>query len=153
MKMLDIQLIILICLAVWTLILSVFVFIIFSFFRKLSKKVKEPDIKKTLDKVLAAETKNQSEIQEIKKEIQNMKDLDLGHMQKMSLIRFNPFKETGGDHSFCFALLDGKENGAIITTLHTRDRTRVYAKVVKNGKSEFELSSEEKKALLKALKS
>jgi len=150
--MLNIQLIILIVVSIWLLVLSIFLFIIFSFFRKLSKGIKEPDIKKTLNKILAAETKNQSEIQEIKREIQNIKHSDLKHIQKVSLVRFNPFKEIGGDHSFCFALLDGKENGAIITTLHTRDRTRIYAKTIKNGKSEFELSNEEKKALLKAQK-
>jgi hypothetical protein len=150
--MLNIQLIILILVSIWLLVLSIFLFIIFSFFRKLSKGIKEPDIKKTLDKILAAETKNQSEIQEIKREIQNIKYSDLEHIQKVSLVRFNPFKEIGGDHSFCFALLDGKENGVIITTLHTRDRTRIYAKTIKNGKSEFELSNEEKKALLKAQK-
>jgi len=151
--MFNIQLIILIALGVWTLILSVFVFIIFSFFKKLSKGIKEPDIRKTLDKILAAEVKNQSDIQEIKKEIQNIKYMDLEHIQKMSLVRFNPFKEIGGDHSFSLALLDGKENGVVITTLHTRDRTRVYAKEILKGKSAFELSSEEKKALLKAHKS
>ncbi|MFH1971083.1 MAG: DUF4446 family protein [Patescibacteria group bacterium] len=151
--MFNIQLILLIIIGIWALVLSVFVFIIFSFFKKLSKGIKEPDIRKTLDKILAAETNNQSEIKEIKKEIQNIKHMDLEHIQKMSLIRFNPFKEIGGDHSFSLALLDGKENGVIVTTLHTRDRTRVYAKTIKNGKSEFELSSEEKKALLKAQKS
>ena len=151
--MFNIQLILLIIIGIWALVLSVFVFIIFSFFKKLSKGIKEPDIRKTLDKILVAETKNQSEIQEIKKEIQNIKHMDLEHIQKMSLIRFNPFKEIGGDHSFSLALLDGKENGVIVTTLHTRDRTRVYAKTIKNGKSEFELSGEEKKALLKAQKS
>jgi hypothetical protein len=151
--MFNLELIILVAIGIWTLILSVFVLIIFSFFRRFSKGVKEIDVRKTLDKILAAETKNEKEIQEIKKEIQNIKYLDLEHIQKMSLVRFNPFKETGGDHSFSFVLLDGKENGVIITTLHTRERTRVYAKAINNGKSEIELSAEEKKALLKALKS
>lgn len=151
--MFNFELIILVVIGIWTLILSVFVFIIFSFFKRFSKGVKEADIRKTLDKILAAETKNQSEMQEIKKEIQNIKYLDLEHVQKMSLVRFNPFREIGGDHSFSFVLLNGKENGVIITTLHTRERTRVYAKAIKNGKSEIELSSEEKKALLKAQKS
>ena len=151
--MFNLELIILIAISIWTLILSVFVFMIFSFFRRFSKGVKEADIRKTLDKVLTSESKNHSEMQEIKKEIQNIKYLNLEHIQKMSLVRFNPFKEIGGDHSFSFVLLDGKENGVIITTLHTRERTRVYAKAIQNGKSEIELSSEEKKALLKAQKS
>ena len=151
--MFNLELIILIVIGVWTLILSIFVFKILSFFKRFSKGVKEADIRKTLDKILASETKDEKEIQDIKKEIQNIKYLDLQHVQRMSLVRFNPFKEIGGDHSFSFVLLDGKENGVIITTLHTRERTRVYAKAINNGKSEIELSSDEKKALLKAQKS
>lgn len=151
--MLNIQTISLIILGVWILILSIFVFIIFSFFRKLSKGIKEPDIRKTLDKILAAETNNASEINAIKREISKIKDLDLEHLQRMSLVRFNPFKEIGGDHSFALALLDGRNNGLVLTTLHTRERTRVYAKAIKNGKSDLELSQEEKKALLKTQKS
>ena len=69
------------------------------------------------------------------------------HVQKIGLIRFNPFKELGGDHSFCLAILNGEDSGVVVTGLHTRDRTRVYMKSIKKGKSEYELSSEEKKAL------
>jgi hypothetical protein len=68
----------------------------------------------------------------------------------VGLIRFNPFNEIGGDHSFSLAILDGGDNGIIITGLHTRDRTRIYAKQVNKGKSDLELSTEEQKALLKA---
>jgi len=150
--MTNYQLIITIILGIWVLVLSIFVFIIFSFFRKLSKNIKEADIRKTLDKILASEIKNEKDIKELTKEIENIKYLDLKHIQKISLVRFNPFKETGGDHSFCISLLDAKDNGVVLTTLHTRERTRIYAKAIKNGKGEFELSSEEKKALLKAQK-
>ena len=58
----------------------------------------------------------------------------------------------GGDHSFSVALLNGKGTGIIITGLHTRERTRVYVKDIKQGKSEVELSQEEKKALRLAQK-
>jgi hypothetical protein len=47
--------------------------------------------------------------------------------------------------------LDGRGTGVLVTGLHTRERTRLYMKAVKNGKCEFELSNEEKKALEKAL--
>jgi hypothetical protein len=150
--MTNYQLIITIILGIWVLVLSIFVFIIFSFFKKLSKNIKEADIRKTLDKILSSELKNEKDIKELTKEIDNIKYLDLKHIQKISLVRFNPFKEIGGDHSFCISLLDAKDNGVVLTTLHTRERTRIYAKAIKNGKSELELSSEEKKALLKAQK-
>jgi len=70
----------------------------------------------------------------------------------MGLIRFNPFNELVGDHSFSLAILDGADNGYNSYGLHTRDRSRIYAKPVVNGKCELELSAERKKALLKAQK-
>lgn len=88
---------------------------------------------------------------EVKKRLEYLEKDGLKHSQKISLIRFNPFKELGGDHSFSLAILDGEDTGVIITSLHTRDRTRVYMKNIENGKSKLELSSEEKQALKKAI--
>jgi hypothetical protein len=63
------------------------------------------------------------------------------------LVKYNPFNESGGDHSFSLALLDGNKNGIIITSLHTRERTRLYIKDVVLGKTKITLSKEEQKAL------
>ncbi|OHA21401.1 MAG: hypothetical protein A2849_00215 [Candidatus Taylorbacteria bacterium RIFCSPHIGHO2_01_FULL_51_15] len=67
-------------------------------------------------------------------------------------VRFNPFKGTGegGNQSFATAFLDEKENGVILSTLYTRERVGIYAKPLKNGKSEYELTEEEKHALREA---
>lgn len=70
------------------------------------------------------------------------------HIQKIGLLRFNPFKDTGGDQSFILALVDAKDTGVIISGLYSRSGTRWYAKKVVDGKGvEYELSDEEKKAL------
>ncbi len=70
------------------------------------------------------------------------------HIQKIGLVRFNPFKDTGGDQSFILSLVDGNDTGVIISGLYARTGTRWYAKRVIKGKStEHELSEEEKKAL------
>lgn len=137
----------------WLLVLSALTFFVFSFVRKLSKVAKEADIKKLLDKILAGGKVNSEEIAKLKSEVNRLTDEGFGHIQKVGLVRFNPFKEIGGDHSFTLAILDGRDAGVVITALHTRDRTRVYSKEIKNGRCEFELSEEEKKALLKAHKS
>ncbi len=76
----------------------------------------------------------------------------LEHVQKKGLVRFNPFNESGGDNSFVICLLDGKSNGIVLTGLHTREKTRMYAKKIENGKSKYELSREEKQAITEALK-
>lgn len=151
--MFNFQVIIVILFGVWLLLLSLLSLFIFKFFRRLSKGVKEPDLRKTLDRILNLLSKNEDGLQKAEKEIEKLKDEGFSHVQKIGLVRFNPFKEIGGDHSFSLAILDGKDSGLIITTLHTRERTRVYSKAIKNGKCEFELSEEEKKALLKAQKS
>lgn len=73
------------------------------------------------------------------------------HIQKIGLVRFNPFKDTGGDQSFILSLVDGNNTGVIISGLYSRSGTRWYAKRVVKGKSlEHELSDEEKKALKEA---
>jgi hypothetical protein len=73
---------------------------------------------------------------------------------KLQLVRFNPFNDVGGDQSFILCLLDKTNTGVIITSLHTRDSTRVYAKAIKNGSCESQsLSKEETKALIKTINS
>ena len=136
----------------WLLSLSVGLFLILRFFNQLVKKTKKGDLKRVLGKVLASGIENTRAIKMLNKEIDKLEDEGKFHVQKVGLIRFNPFQETGGDHSFSIALLDGKDTGVILTGLHTRERTRVYAKAIKKGKSEHELSNEEKKAFTKAKK-
>lgn len=72
-------------------------------------------------------------------------------IQKIGLIRFNPFDDTGGDQSFCLAALDAKNNGFILSSIHARSGTRIYTKEIISGKSEHHLSDEENSALKKAV--
>ena len=137
---------------IWLIALSVVLLRAFNFFRRLSNKVKKGNLVEVIDKVLEKEAKNSKDLSRIQKEIRELSDEVNLHVQKVGLVRFNPFKEMGGDHSFSLALLDGRDTGVILTGLHTRDRTRVYIKKVERGRSKFNLSSEEKKALAKAQK-
>lgn len=73
---------------------------------------------------------------------------------KIQLVRYNPFEDVGGDQSFILCLLDNTNSGVIITSLHSRNNTRVYAKSIKNGESDnVALSREETKALIKTINS
>jgi hypothetical protein len=65
-------------------------------------------------------------------------------------VRFNPFPELGSNQSFAIALLNENGDGVVISSLYTRERVSVFAKPVKNMHSEYELTDEEKEALLKA---
>lgn len=87
-------------------------------------------------------------------EIKGFKERSLQFVQKVSLIRYNPYQNTGGDQSFSVALLDGTGDGIVISSLHSRAGTRVFAKSVKQGKQDqIELSNEERQVIDKALKS
>ena len=70
---------------------------------------------------------------------------------RVGLVRFNPFEDTGGNQSFALALLDGRGDGFVVSSLHARAGTRVYAKAVSGGTSEAALSNEESEALRQAL--
>jgi Protein of unknown function (DUF4446) len=72
-------------------------------------------------------------------------------VHKVGIVRFNPFKDLGGDQSFSVALLDGQNNGVVFSSLHTREGNRIYAKPVELGKaSKYPLAEEEKEAIKKA---
>jgi uncharacterized protein DUF4446 len=68
-------------------------------------------------------------------------------VQRVGLVRFNPFEETGGNQSFALALMDANGDGLVISSLHARAGTRLYAKSVVAGKSDAALSAEEAEAL------
>ncbi len=136
----------------WFLALTVAAFWLSRFLNRLTKGAKEKELVKILEKILTDSAANSEGLKEVRKQIVRIEEDSVSHIQKVGLVRFNPFSEVGGDHSFSVALLDFGGTGVVVTSIHTRDRTRVYAKVIKKGKSEVELSSEEKKALVEALK-
>ncbi len=72
--------------------------------------------------------------------------------QKISIVRFNPFGDTGGDQSFSLAVLDAHDSGYVLTSIHGRQGTRVYVKPVDFAKSKYSLSVEEQQALSQAIK-
>lgn len=132
---------------VWLVFLSLAFFGIFFFFRRLTKGIKKEDLIKVLEKILKTQAQNSQDLALVEKEIARLKVEGEGHVQKVGMVRFNPFSETGGEHSFALALLDGRDCGVVVTCLHSRERTRMYLKLIKSGKCSQELSIEEKKAL------
>lgn len=70
---------------------------------------------------------------------------------RVGLVRYNPFEDTGGNQSFALALLDGRGDGFVVSSLHARAGTRLYAKSVTGGASDSALSEEEAEALRQAM--
>lgn len=97
----------------------------------------------------AQELKNMDkEIHELYEISNKINQLANRSLHKVGVVRFNPFKDIGGDQSFAISLLDGKNCGLILSSLHTREGTRVYTKPIIQGESaKYPLTEEEKQAI------
>jgi hypothetical protein len=99
------------------------------------------------------QSNSSQEFSEIQKNLDQLTSQIKNSVSKIGLVRFNPFDDMGGDQSFTLALLDHHKSGVIITSLHTRENTRIFAKLVKNGEGQsISLSKDEKLAIVKAIK-
>lgn len=98
---------------------------------------------------VVAETNRRNDI--LSKQIKEVAKDGLHHIQKIKIRRYNPYQDTGGDQSFSVVLLSGNLDGVLITSLHSRSGTRIYAKHIRTGKSDVELAKEEKEVLDEAM--
>lgn len=144
--------------AIVSLILSsISVFIFFKIYSIL-KMLKTSDDQRSINNVLTDLNNHLKEskttVVDLKKIVESYQRSSLKHLQKSGFVRFNPFSNSGGDQSFALAILNGHNDGFVISSLHSRDQTRTFAKPVKAGVGEkFELSKEEKLAIDAAIKS
>lgn len=79
--------------------------------------------------------------------VTDMDKTDKTKIQKVGLIRYNPFDEMGGNLCFALALLDGHDNGVVLNGIHSRTGSFTYAKPIEMGVSTYMLSEEEIKAV------
>lgn len=132
----------------WNIVLTFLIFKFFLYYSRLTKNGRKESVVKILDDVLAFENESKKALDALYAKCATLESNGLLYIQKVGLLRFNPFKDTGGDQSFILALVDAKDTGVIISSLHTRTGTRWYAKHVINGKgAEYALSKEEEEAL------
>ena len=71
-------------------------------------------------------------------------------VRNIETVRFNPFEDAGSNQSFAISFLNDEGNGVVMSSLYARDRMSIFAKPIVGGKSEFELSIEEKEVLEKS---
>ena len=148
-----------------TNIISVSAFILssisaFLFYRihSVIKMLKTSDDQRLINNVLTDLNNHLKEskttVVDLKKIVESHQRSSLKHLQKSGFVRFNPFTDSGGDQSFALAILNGHNDGFVISSLHSRDQTRTFAKSVKAGLGQkSELSKEEKSAIEMAIKS
>ncbi len=122
--------------------------------KKIDTLLERGKIKDFKDIFLSQNEKNKTLEEKIKESISRIKQLEgLSErvIQKVGLVRFNSLNNLGGNQSFVIALLDKQNNGFVISSIFIEEGNRVYSKQIKNGKSEHNLSEEEKQALEKAI--
>jgi hypothetical protein len=110
----------------------------------------EKNLEEFLTNKIGKLEKQEGDIKKIFEEISRLNIISEKSFQKIGLVRYNPFKDVGGDQSFSIALLDLNNNGFVFTNLYQRDGNRTYAKSIENGQSQYSLSEEEKEAIDKA---
>lgn len=145
------EIVILVVFFFWLSVLSFLFFRFYTYYVRLAKGSKKENIIHLISDIVEKEEKNKEAIENLTQICEQLSKDGSLHIQKIGLLRFNPFHDTGGDQSFILALLNNKDTGVVISSLHTRTGTRWYAKAVDSGKGvEYELSSEEQKAIRSA---
>ena len=107
----------------------------------------EEIMKEYIKKVDTVQAKNEEIISFCKVLDENLKKCT----QKIGIVRYNAFKDTGSDLSFTLAILDDYNNGVVLNGIYARDSSNIYAKPVENGASKYVLSNEEKEAINRAI--
>lgn len=109
----------------------------------------EEDLENYMYRVERVEKENakiKSFIQTIDKDIEKC-------IQKVGIVRYNAFKDTGSDLSFALALLNEHNDGVVLNGIYSREMSNIYAKPVKDGKSSYTVSEEEQEAIKRAMES
>lgn len=135
----------------WLCIMTVLVIRMMQHYNRLSAGVSKKGLKEILETMLAKEQSLEHITQEIRRTLdESMRD-GKRHVQRIGIVRFNPFADTGGSQSFTIALLDGHDDGLILTSLYARTGNRWYLKEVRGAKGKnIELSKEEESAVKQA---
>lgn len=149
----------LIALSVIVILLIIGLIIVIIKFNKISKKYTEfmkklgngKDIEEDLENYMYRVERVEKQNSEILNYIKNI-DNDLNKcIQKIGIVRYNAFQDTGSDLSFALALLDEENNGVVLNGIYSREMSNIYAKPVENGKSKYTISEEEGLAIQKAI--
>lgn len=109
------------------------------------------DFESVIDEFVKTARRLDERTRMIAQEIDNINERLAKALQKIHTVRYNPFRDQGSNQSFATALMDENGDGVVISSLYSRDKVSVYAKPLKETKSEYELSEEEKEAINKAL--
>jgi len=108
------------------------------------------NLQQVLEAHMADMRQAQASVQELDVLARGLERAAHHHVQRIGFLRFNPFRDAGGDQSFALAVADQDGNGFVLSSLHSRDVTRVYGKPLAAWESVYPLTDEEQQAIGKA---
>lgn len=128
-------------------------------FSKLNKKYKNfmqklgngKNLEEDLETYMYRVNKVEQQNAQIENQIKNIDNNVLKCIQKVGMVRYNAFENTGSNLSFALALLDKNNSGIVLNGIYSREMSNIYAKPVENGKSTYTFSEEETQAIQKAM--
>jgi hypothetical protein len=145
-------LIALIFLTTWLLLITVLYFRAVKHYKKLTVS-DEQSLEDAVNTIFRGLEELHSMHSQVGSRVATLEKENIRNIQRVQMKRFNPFGDTGSNQSFSMALLDANNDGVVLSSLHGRSGTRVYAKPVKSGKQgEHELSTEELEVINLAMK-
>ena len=119
-----------------------------NFMKKLgSSEHLEEDLQTYMSRVDEVEKQNAETSNHVKNIDRELKKC----IQKVGIVRYSAFKDTGSDLSFALALLDENDNGVVLNGIYSREMSNIYAKPVEKGQSTYTVSEEEAQAIEKAI--
>lgn len=138
----------------WIVFVTVILVGMRSHYNRLTRGVSATGLSGVLEEILAKESALQKQTDQLTVEGEKRNAAGKLHIQRIGIVRFNPFADTGGSQSFTIAVLDGRDNGIVITSLYARTGNRWYVKEIYQGKGkDVALSKEEAAAIVKAKQS
>ncbi len=136
--------------SVAVLLLGIWIFLIELRLKKFFRGKRAKDLESVLISLSDELKKLNISKEKIEKYMETVEKRLKKSVQGTGIIRFNPFEDAGSNQSFSVAFLNEEGDGVVISSLYSREKVSVYAKHIKEGKSEYPLSEEEKGAIKNA---
>ena len=141
-----------IILLIWSIISNIRIKNIHNKDKNFMEKLEDgKNIKEDLEKYMTRVSTTEEEIRKLSVYYKDLDKKTKKCLQKIGIVRYNAYKDTGSDLSFAVCLLDEKNNGVVFNGIYSRDMSNIYAKPIENGTSKYKITPEEQEAINRAI--
>lgn len=134
---------------IWIVAVTIVIYRLSRHYNRLVKGTSKTGLSDILNNLLDNQNLFKKRIDTIESAVKRTDAAGKFHLQRVGIVRFNPFSDTGGAQSFTMAILDGNDNGVVMTSLFARNGNRWYVKEIRSGKGKGVVLSEEEEVAIK----